>query len=42
MQATERRVIRTPHARVWSGAIFGTWFLASYMALADDHPPCPT
>jgi hypothetical protein len=41
MQATERKVIRTPHARVWSGAIFGSVFLASYMALAENHPPVP-
>jgi hypothetical protein len=41
MQATERKVISTPHARVWSGVIFGTWFLASYMALAGNHPPVP-
>lgn len=41
MRATERQVIRTPHARAWSGAIFGTSFLASYRALAEDHPPVP-
>jgi hypothetical protein len=41
MEATERKVIRAPHARVWSGATFGALFLASYMALSEDHPPVP-
>lgn len=41
MEATPRVVIRAPHARAWSGVMFGGLFVASYMALSDDHPPIP-
>ena len=41
MDATPHKVIRAPHARAWSGVIFGALFVASYMALSDDYPPVP-
>ena len=33
--------VSTPHARVWSGAIFGGLFLASFMAISEAHLPYP-
>lgn len=36
-----RLVVCTPHARVWGAAIFGGLFLASYLAVSDEHPPFP-
>lgn len=41
MNHESHRVVNTPHARAWGGAIFGALFVAAYMALADDHPPTP-
>lgn len=33
--------VSTPHARVWSGAIFGGLFLASFLAISEAHRPYP-